>query len=50
LFSYEKIYLEKRLRYLGLDENEELYTENDDSFFFSADDEGIYKAKFKDFR
>ena len=50
LFSYEKISLEKRLRHLGLDENAELYTENDDSFFFSADDEGIYKAKFKDFR
>lgn len=50
LFSYEKIPLDKRLRHFGIDKNANLHIENDGSFFFSADDDGIYKAKFKDFR
>ena len=50
LFSYEKINLNKRMRHFGINPETDLFTENDDSFYFSSDNDGIYKAKFKNFR
>ncbi len=50
LFSYEKINLNKRMRHFGVNPETDLFTENDDSFYFSSDNDGIYKAKFKNFR
>lgn len=50
LFSYEKINLNKRMRHFGINHETDLFTENDDSFYFSSDNDGIYKAKFKNFK
>ncbi len=50
LISYEKIFLEKRLRHLALDKEAKLFTKPDSSFYFSSDKDGIYKGLFKDFR
>ena len=50
LISYEKINLEKRLRHLALDKEINLYVNKDNIFYFSSDKDGVYQAKFKDFR
>jgi len=50
LFAYEKIPLDKRLRHFALNQEADLYNDEDSSFYFSADKDGIYKAKFKNFR
>ena len=49
LISLEKILTEKRLRHFGVDKNAKLYSEKN-SFYFSADNNGIYEAKFKNFK
>ena len=38
------------MRHFGVNPETDLFTENDDSFYFSSDNDGIYKAKFKNFR
>ncbi len=50
LISYEKIPLQKRLRHFGVNSNSKLFSDSNHNFYFSADNDGIYKAKFKDFR
>ena len=50
LISYEKIPLQKRLRHFGVNLNSKLFSDSNHNFYFSADNDGIYKAKFKDFR
>ena len=48
VISLEKFDIGKRLRHFGI-KNNKLF-EKDNSFFVSADDDGIYRLKFSDFR
>lgn len=49
LISMEKIFIEKRLRHFGVDKYAKLYTK-ENNFYFSADNDGLYKAEFKNFK
>lgn len=49
LVSMEKIFIEKRLRHFGVDKSSKLFTKGD-NFYFSADNDGLYKAKFNNFK
>jgi hypothetical protein len=49
LQSYEKIIIGERLRHFGTDFENNLFVDND-FFYISADVEGLYKLRFKDFR
>ena len=49
LISSEKILIEKRLRNFGLNDNSKLFVK-DNFFYFSADNDGIYKGIFQNFR
>ena len=49
LISLEKILIKKRLRHFGVDKGAKLYSEKN-NFYFSADNDGIYEAKFKNFK
>ena len=50
LISIEKFFLDKRLRHFGLKENSEIYFDLENNFYFSSDNDGLYKGKFTDFR
>ena len=50
VISVEKIFLNKRLRHFGLDQESKLFTDSDGNFFISADNEGLFKVKFEGFR
>jgi hypothetical protein len=50
VISIEKFFLDKRLRHFGLKKNSEIYFEEDGSFYFSADNDGVYKGMFNNFR
>jgi hypothetical protein len=50
LISIEKFFLGKRLRHFGLKENSEIYFDLKDNFYFSSDNDGLYKGKFTNFR
>lgn len=50
VISVEKFFLDKRLRHFGLKKNSEIYFDKDNNFYFSADNEGIYKGSFSYFR
>ena len=48
LISYEKIPFAKIKTFRV--PNSKLFSDSNHNFYFSADNDGIYKAKFKDFR
>ena len=48
VISLERFYIEKRLRHFGL-KNNKIYLTND-LFFITADGDGVYSAKFENFR
>ena len=50
VLNVEKIFLEKRMRHFGLNEKSEIYFDKDGYFYFSSDDDGLYKGKFTSFR
>ena len=50
LISYEKILIEKRMRNFALNKDLKLYFDQKNNFYFSSDKDGIYQAKFKDFK
>lgn len=50
VISVEKFFLDKRLRHFGLKKNSEIYFDKDNNFYFSVDNEGVYKGSFSDFR
>jgi hypothetical protein len=50
LISYEKILIEKRMRNFALNKDLKLYFDQNKNFYFSSDKDGIYQAKFKDFK
>ena len=47
--SIEKILLDKRLRHFGLNKAGNLFLDEDDSFYITSDEDGLYKAKFDKF-
>jgi glycosyltransferase involved in cell wall biosynthesis len=50
IMSVEKFFLDKRLRHFGLKNNSEIYFDKDNNFYFSSDNDGIYKGSFGNFR
>jgi hypothetical protein len=50
VISIEKFFLDKRLRHFGLKENSEIYFDLEDNFYFSSDNDSLYKGKFTNFR
>ena len=50
IMSVEKFFLDKRLRHFGLKNNSEIYFDRDNNFYFSSDNDGIYKCSFGNFR
>ena len=50
LITFEKILLDKRMRHFALSKSAKLYSDKNDNFYFSSDKDGVYKAKFKEFR
>ena len=51
LISYEKILINKRLRHFGLEEEKAtLFLDDNENFFITADNDGLYKIKFDNFR
>ena len=48
VISLERFHIEKRLRHFGL-KNNKIYLTND-LFFITADGDGVYSAKFENFR
>ena len=48
--SIEKIRLKKRLRHFGLESSGDLFVDNENYFYISADGDGLYKVKFDEFR
>jgi hypothetical protein len=51
LISYEKILINKRLRHFGLEEEKAtIFLDEDENFFITSDNDGVYKIKFDNFR
>jgi len=47
--SVEKIFLNKRLRHFGLEKKGNLFLDEDENFYITADGDGLYKIKFTGF-
>ena len=51
LISYEKILINKRLRHFGLEEEKAtIFFDEDENFFITSDNDGVYQIKFDNFR
>ena len=50
VINVEKIMLKKRLRHFGLDKSGKIFFDENDNFYITSDNDGIYKVKFKKFR
>ena len=50
VINVERVFLDKRLRQFGLDNEGNLYFDKENFFYISSDNEGLYKAKFVNFR
>ena len=50
VISVENILLKKRLRHFGLDKMGNLYFDEENYFYITADKDGLYKVKFDKFR
>ena len=50
VLSVEKIFLGKRLRHFGIKESGDLFLNDENYFYITADKEGLFKVKFDNFR
>tara|TARA_Y100000590_G_scaffold401058_1_gene485663 strand:+ start:1036 stop:2262 length:1227 start_codon:yes stop_codon:yes gene_type:complete len=50
VLNVEKIFIGKRLRHFGVKESGDLFSDNEDYFYITADRDGLYKVKFDQFR
>jgi len=50
VINVEKILIDKRLRHFGLNIDSNLFIDNQNNFYITADGDGLYKVKFDKFR
>jgi len=50
VISVESISLDKRLRHFGLNKKTKLFLDDENNFYITADNDGLYKVKFGKFR
>ena len=50
VLSVEKIFIGKRLRHFGIKESGDVFLSNENHFYITADQDGLYKVKFDKFR
>ena len=50
VINVERIPLEKRLRHFGLNAESNLFVDDKNNFYITADNDGLYKIRFDKFR
>ena len=50
VLSVEKIFIGKRLRHFGIRKSGNLFLNEENYFYITADRDGLYKVKFDNFR
>ena len=50
MVGVEKIFLKKRLRHFGLNPEGNTFFDKENSFYITADNDGMYQIKFGKFR
>ena len=50
IINVEQISLNKRLRHFGLNSESKLFVDDENNFYVTSDNDGLYKVRFDKFR